>query len=143
MKKITKFIDEISGEEFNSKTKAKTSERKNIVIKNAFNFYIKDKKKPKDGNDDIGVKRTEEFYYKLIDTLIAMVKKYEPRILENYEKVGGLTRDYTKGWSMLSRFLDEGNSNLYKWWGIQGNICPKCFREYGQMYFALNCKCKK
>jgi benzoyl-CoA reductase/2-hydroxyglutaryl-CoA dehydratase subunit BcrC/BadD/HgdB len=143
MKEIKKFKDEISGEEFTSEQQAIKSENRSKDIKSSFAFYINNKNKPKDGNDGIGVKHEEEFYYRLIDTLIKLVKKYDRWILNSYEDVGGLSRENVKGYSMLGRFLDDSNSGLYHWWCIQSNICPKCYREYGQTYYALHCNCKK
>ena len=143
MKRISKFINEISGDEFYSKEKAQKSEGRSKDIKNAFAFYLNDKKKPKDGNDGVGVQRTEEFYNKLIDTLIVMVKKYEKWIAKEYAKSGGLSRLNVRGYSFLGRYLGDGGSDLYYWWSIQSCTCPHCFKEYGQTYHALNCKCQK
>jgi len=143
MKSVVQFKDEITGCLYATKEEAVKAESKSRDIKDAFSFYIDAKEHPKDGNDDVGVQRTEEFYARLVSTLIRMVEKYEPWILPSYDKVGGLTPKYVGGHSFLGRFLDDSNSPLYYWWGKQGNICPNCFREYGQMYYALNCKCEK
>ena len=142
MKKVERFVNEISKEEYSTKKEAIISENKSRDIQEAFSFYYENKIQVKDGNDEIGVQRDEEFYYKLIDTLIEMVKKYESWILEsNYAKTGFL-REKVQGYSFLGRFLDDSQSSMYHWWQIQGNICSKCYKEYGQMYFALQC-CKE
>lgn len=139
MKPIEKYVDEISGKEFDIKEEAISSENRAKDIKEHFAFYGKIDNSCDFANGKYYYQRTREIYYRLIDTLIEMVKKYEPWIAKQFGE--NLTREYIKGYSMIGRFLDDGNSDLYRWWGTQGNICPKCFREYGQMFWALHCNC--
>jgi len=46
---------------------------------------------------------------------------------------------YSYGWY---RTLDDGGSSFYPLACRVLNICPKCFREWGQPYYANNCDCK-
>ena len=141
MKTIKQYECEISGRKFDKKTDAIKYEKMMLDIQNTFSFY----KKIKDdnlsfANGKYAIQRDEDFYNKLLDGLIKMIKKYEKSLWVKCKDWGGLTRDNVKGHSSLGRWLGDSDSPLYHWWGIQGNICPKCYREYGQMYYALNCK---
>jgi hypothetical protein len=136
-----KFKDEVSGKLFDKIEDAEASEARSTEIRDAFSFYdpIEDVK-CRFANGKWCVQRTEEFYNRLLDTLVEMVEKYEPWTAKSFRESGNtLSRDVVKGYSFLGRYLDGGHSDLYHWWGIQGNICPVCFREYGQMYYALHC----
>ncbi|MEE9214679.1 MAG: hypothetical protein V3U54_07770 [Thermodesulfobacteriota bacterium] len=142
IKTITKYVDPISGQEFKTKEHAKASEKRSRDIMTTFAFY----KEPKDpgcqfSNGEFCIQRDKEFYNCLVDGLIKMVKKYEKWVYSEYKKkLGVMKREHIQGYSLLGRYLDDGDSDLYKWWGIQANVCPKCFREYGQLYYANNCK---
>lgn len=83
------------------------------------------------------IQRTKQEYDRLIDCIIYAVEKHEPWILKEYE--GRLTPDKVRGYSLLGRYLDDSCSPLYRWWGVQGKICPICYREYGQMFYTLHC----
>ena len=136
MKEITKFQDEISGNLFDTIEEATKSENKNRDIKISFDFYnpVHDVNFM---NGKYSIKHTEEFYNRLTDTLISMITKYEPWIIDRIHK--SLTRKDIKECSIIGRFLDDSNSNLYRWWTIQYNICPVCFKEFGQRYYTLRC----
>lgn len=141
MKTIHKFKDEVSGREFDTPLEALVSEKKSRDIKKAFVFY--------DSIEDVDcvfanggwcVQRTEEFYNRLVDTLIEMVLKYEPWIAEQmFIHASGMSRATISGRSIIGRYLYDGESDLYHWYCIQSNICPICFREYGQTYYASHC----
>lgn len=109
----------------------------NKKVDKMFSFW---KNSKLDANNDIGVQRTEEEYNLLLDTIIKATKEFEPWIAKEYGNK--LIRENIKGWSFIGRYFDDGDSPLYKWWEVQGNICKVCYKEYGQMYYALNC-CKK
>ncbi len=139
VKVIEKFRDEISGKIFDNIEDAIKSENKSVGIKEAFAFYVPIIDEDLDfANGNFCIQRKEEFYNKIIFALIDTIKKYEPYIAKEYNKIG-LTKDNIKGYSFLGRYLDNGDSQLYKWWTIQASICPVCFREYGQIAFALKC----
>lgn len=140
MIKINKFKDTISGLCFDTEIEAIESEKKHKDIQDTFAFYDKTKT---DScafvNGEHSIKRNEEFYSKLIDGIINMVNKYESWILKSYKN--GLTKENVRGYTILGRFLGDGDSSLYEWWSIQANICPRCFREWGQLYHANHCPC--
>jgi len=142
MKRVNKYLDEISGREFKTQEEAIKSEKKHGGIKKLFSFW----KEPKDNTCDFAngkwcYQRTEAEYHQLIEALVKGVKKYEPWIAKHYEKDGGLSKKHIGGGYIIGRFLNDGNSELYHHYGILSNICPKCFREYGQMFWAINCFC--
>ena len=141
MKTKTKYVDEISGLEFDTKEKAEKSESKHLNLKKVFNFY----KPPKDkdckfANGEYCYQRTREFYEAFETALFLAIKKYEPWIVKSYEKEGKqFTKKYLRTY-YVGRCLDDGDSSLYRWLIIFLGICPKCFREYGQTYYSMNCK---
>jgi len=143
MKRIDTFVNELTGEEFTNKDKCIKAEKKSKAIKKMFSFW---KFAPKYDTCDFAngnycYQRTKEEFDKLIDTIIQAVKKFEPWIYSGYKKHGGLKREFVIGHTFLGRYLEDGDSKLYEYWSLQGNICPKCYREYGQMYYALHCHC--
>jgi hypothetical protein len=143
MKTITKFVNEFTGEEFTNETKCLHAIEKSKGIKELFSFW---KKYPKESNcnfenGEYCYQRTKEEFDKLIDTFIIAVKKFEPWIYSQYSGYGGLKPKYVIGSTFLGRYLGDNDSELYEWWCLQSNICPKCYREYGQPYFAINCGC--
>lgn len=141
MKVISKYIDEISDREFAKKIDAIKSEKKNGAIKKIFSFW----KEPKDdgtcnfANGEYCYQRTREQFEKLRDTLIDAINLYEPWIAKQYEKHGGLKREHMGSGYLIGRYLDDSGSELYRQYGVLSNICPKCYREWGQQYFANNC----
>ena len=143
MKKIDKYIDEISRREFASKKEALESENKNKGIKKLFAFW-KNPQKDRTCNFANGswcYQRTKKDFEKFQDALIDAINRYEPWIAKQYIKHGGLKREYVGGGYMIGRYLGDGNSELYHQYCILSNICPKCFRQYGQSFYALNCLC--
>jgi len=55
------------------------------------------------------------------------------------ERIGPLSyTPWTYGWF---RTLDDGGHALYGEACRALNVCPKCFKEWGQPYFANHCKC--
>ena len=143
VKILERYEDEISGQIFDNIEDAKTSEFKSFDIQTSFDFYKPIEDECLDfANGGFCIQRSEEFYLKLLRTLLNMVNKHEIYISEQYlKKHGFMSIENIKGMSILGRFLDDNGSQLYKWWCIQSYICPKCFREYGQTYYALHCSC--
>mgnify|MGYP000867998544 CR=1 FL=1 len=143
MKTISKYIDEISGKEFKTADEAITSEKKSSGIEKIFSFWNKhpESKGCDFENGGWAYQRTEEDFLKLKDAIIEAVKSYEPWIYKQYEKSGGLTREHLGSGYIIGRFLDDGNAGeIYKYYRILSNVCPVCFREHGQPYYANNCK---
>lgn len=144
MKTIQKYVDELSGREFANRKDAIKSEKKNGGIKKLFSFW---KKPPKDKSCEFAnggwcYKRTDVEYLLLQDALIKAVNDYEPYIAKQYEKVGGLQRKHLGSGYMIGRYLNDGDSELYGWYCALSNVCQKCFREWGQPYYANHCKHK-
>jgi hypothetical protein len=81
-------------------------------------------------NGDFSVQRSEKWldsYKKEIVALVSMFKQ----IPSEYKPT-------TYGWF---RALGDSNSMFYDPACRVLNVCPKCFKEWGQLYFAKNCKC--
>ncbi len=113
VKIINKFKDEISEKIFDNIEDAIKSENKSIAIKEAFAFYVPIKDEDlKFANGEFCIQRKEEFHDKIISTLIDLIKIYEPYIAKEYASVG-LTKEYVKGYSILGRYLDDSDSQLY------------------------------
>lgn len=142
VKSISKHIDEVSGRLYDTPKEALESETKSKCIRDAFCFYVAPEEVGCDFmNGNYCIQRNEEFYNKMLDTLICMIEKHEPWISERFRMNGAqLSRESVGGYSFVGRLLDDNNSQLYKWWNIQCCICQKCFREYGQPYYALHCQ---
>ncbi len=143
MKTVEKYIDEISGKEFGTIKEAIASEKRNGGLKKLFAFW---KKVPKDkhcnfANGGHCYLRSDHEYWKFVDSLIKAIKDYEPWIASQYDSDGGLARTHVKGGYLLGRYLQDGSSELYSLYCIMSNICPKCFRQWGQPYYANHCKC--
>jgi hypothetical protein len=141
MKTIKKFINEISGEEFSEKENAIKAEKKSKNIKNLFSFWhsSKDDNYCSFANGKWCYQRTKSEYNQLIETLVKALKKYEPWITKQYKEEGGLQSKHIGRGYMIGRYLCDGNSELYHWYCLISNICPKCFREWGQLYFSNTC----
>lgn len=144
MLKRQKFVNQYTRQEFNSENACLKSERKSRGIAKLFAFW---KKAKDDANCDFGnghycYQRTEKEYKRLIDAFYLAMIKYEKWISSQFSDGQGiLKKEYINGKSFIGRYLDDNNSELNDYWCILGNICPKCFREYGQMYFANHCHC--
>lgn len=141
MKMIEKYVDEISGRIFSKRKDAIKSEKKNGGIKKLFEFW---KHHPEDPNCDFAngkwcYQRTDVEYLRLIDSFVKGIKDYEPWIAEKYEGLGGLQRVHIKGGYIIGRYLDDGMSEMDVWYRVIANICPQCFREWGQQYHANHC----
>lgn len=63
------------------------------------------------------------------------LKRYKDRILVMVGDLGYTPQSY--GWF---RCLDDGGHAFYSRACRMLNVCPKCFREWGQPYYANNCK---
>ncbi len=141
MREIIIYQDEISSRMFDKQEDAINSEKKNGGIKRMFDFW---KYPPKDtgcsfANGEWCYQRTDYEYLKFMDALIEAVKQYEPWIYSQYKEHGGLKREHVGSGYMIGRYLDDGNSELYSQYSVLSNICPVCFREWGQPYYANHC----
>lgn len=58
--------------------------------------------------------------------------------------VASIVKEYTDNnyepWSYAwFRYLDDSNSKLYKVACRVNNVCPICYKEWGQSYYAIHC----
>jgi hypothetical protein len=141
MKIITKFVDEISGDEFDNQDEAIKNEKMNKDILDSFSFF---KEVPKEKNCDFEngdwcYQRTEEEFLRYKETLLRMIKKYHKWIDKQYNKDGGLQLKHIGASYMIGRYLNDNDSSLYHHYCIMSDICPFCFRQWGQQYYANNC----
>lgn len=148
MKSVTQFKDEVTGTLFDSAKKAIASEKKHLGIRKMFSWIddaekLTRKKSEKDtcgfGNGSWCVQRNKEFSDHLVNTLTEAVYLYEPWVWKEYRKHGGLKPEFVYGMSLLGRYLES--SPLSKYLSITSCLCQKCYRQYGQPYYAINCKC--
>ena len=145
MKAIEKYEDEISGKVFDTAEKAIVSEKENGGINKLFSFW---KRRPEDKhckfvNGDGCYQRTEGDVLQFKEALLKALKDYEPWITKQYDSDGGLRIEHLGGGFIIGRYLCDGNSELYHYYCLLSCICPKCFREWGQQYYANNCKCNE
>ena len=143
MKTINKYVDEISGKEFAKIEDAIASEKKNGGIKKLFAFW---KEVPEDKHCEFAngrwcYQRTGGEYLLFIEAFIKAVKDYEPWIAGQYKSEGGFKKEHVGSGYMIGRYLGDGNSELCRQYHIISNICPKCFRQWGQPYHAAHCNC--
>lgn len=140
MRTITKYVNEVTGEEFDSLGKAQKAEKKSKAINKMFDFVQVVKEKVdccNFGNGEYCVQRSQVYYDRLRETIDKAVKVYEPEIHRDLKK----HKEYVFPFNSLGRYLGDYNSEIHTWYCIFQNICPKCYREWGQGYFALNCPC--
>jgi hypothetical protein len=142
MKTMEIYVDEISKRRFDKIEDAIKSEKKNGGIKKLFSFW---KYPPKDKNCDFAngswcYQRTKAQFKMFRENLIEAINQYEPWIAKQYKEHGGLQSEHMGSGFMIGRYLSDGNSELYSQYLTLSNICPVCFREWGQPYYANNCK---
>lgn len=149
MKSITMYKDEVSGNVFKTKKEAIASEKKHKGIKDIFKWVPDTAKlttKKGESSCDFAngywcVQWNKAMYDRLIGSIIKAMPLYEPLILKDYTKGKKLLPQDVSGGSWLGRYLSDVGSPLYDWWTRQYCICTKCYREYGQPYYAINCHC--
>lgn len=141
MKTINKYVDEISGKEFSTQEEAIKSEKKNGGIEKLFSFWkpIPKQKNCEFANGGWCYQRSDHEFLKFTDCLIKAIKDYEPWIAKQYEPDGGLKRGHMGSSYMIGRYLCDGNSELNSKYHILSEVCPVCFRQWGQPYYAINC----
>lgn len=134
MKVVEKFLDEISNRVFDTREEAIKSEIKHGGIKNLFSFWEE---------HSIGFpgsfQRTEIEFLLLKHAFVKAIIDYEPWIASHYEKDGGFRVEHVWAGAIVGRFLDDNHSPLYHWYGIISKICPVCFKEKDQQYYATHC----
>jgi hypothetical protein len=143
MKTVDRYVDEISGKEFKNEAEAIESEKKHGGVEKMFDFWTKEPKDKHCGFANGGwcYQRTREDFLKLQVSLVLAIQTYEPWIAGQYEEEGGLQTVHVGAGFLIGRYLSDGNSPLYSYYCTLSNICPKCFRQWGQQYYANKCTC--
>ena len=140
---IKQYKYSVSGKIFDNEYDAIKSEIKSADIEHTFEsfygtMYFNDTNFV---NGCYCIQRNELFYIHLLKTIVSMVHKHEPHIVEWYSnKDAQFTIESVLGQTYVGRLLSESGSQLNKWFNVQMCICPVCYREYGQPYYALNCE---
>lgn len=138
MKTVTRYVNEVTGEEFNSKNEASKAEKKSLAINKMFEFVPVVKDRGCDfANGGYCITRSKAYYERLRTTIGKAVKRYERGIHKDLKK----NKEYVFPFNILGRYLNDYGSDIDKWYTIFQDICPKCYREWGQGYYALNCPC--
>ena len=119
MKTITKYEDEISGFVFDSEEKALDSEKISVEVQRAFEWVPQFEERTRTSSDT-----TCSFSNGMWSV------KWNK---DGFEKI---SKDIAIGHRIVPR------AYLIHWTGLMNCICPKCFRVYGQPYFAINCECE-
>jgi len=79
--------------------------------------------------NEVFIQRTSQWLEKYKDAVLEIINKYES--IKKHAP-----------WSYVwFRILDDGGNIFYKIAMRTLCICPKCFKEYNQPYFGINC-CK-
>lgn len=141
MKTKTVYVDEITGQEFESEFSAIMSERVNKDIKDSFAFWTKNEDMSCGfSNGKYAVLWNKEVYDKLINIFNSLLMSYEPNVYK--EAMGKLenTNELIDSY-YVNRVLDDTGSYLNGYLYRIKCVCPNCFREYGQLYYKLHCTC--
>jgi len=142
MKTITKYVNEHTGDEYTSAKECELSEKQSMTAKEMFSFVkiVKDSG-CKFANGEYCIQRSSEYYNQLRDTIVLGIKKFDPRIARKFTEKNkdGLEVAVNFPFGIICRYLGDGASIVQDYFLIYQNICPKCYREWGQGYFALHC----
>lgn len=135
MKTKQKFVDELSGKEFDTEAQAVASETKHASIKKIFKDYQQ--------KDPSGTwhyyQRDKQWLDDLAIYIIKAIKKHEPWIIKSFKDDGKeLTKEYI-GKYYVGRCLDDGNSPINHYHYMYMQTCGKCYKQYEQAYFGLHC----
>lgn len=148
MKSVTQYKDEVTGALFNTAKAAIASEKKHMSLRKMFSWAKSGEKATtkKNEHDTCSfanggwcVQRDKAFVDRLTNTIIEAVFLFEPWVWKEYEKHGGLKPEFVHGTALLGRYLES--SPISKYLSLHLCVCKKCFREYGQPYYAIQCKC--
>ncbi len=77
------------------------------------------------------VQRTKEWYDPYMDDCMEVIAKNHPKIEKKF-------LNHTLNYGLM-RILDDSGYDEYSLLGRLSSVCPKCFREWGQPYYAINC----
>jgi hypothetical protein len=137
MKTKTKYVDEVTGREYDNKEECLKAEAESIDIRDAFAFW-----KKVDLDHGKCIQRDKEFYDKILAAFDMIMHKYHPNIIKEYnkDKENGPWRPEAVRSYYVMRVMDDSGDYLYHYTARFLHICSKCFREWDQQYFANNCK---
>lgn len=143
MKTKTVYVDEVTGNSFDSQPEAEKSENRAKDLAAMFKFMELPPKEARDkgctfSNGGYCLQHDKAFYEKIRTTIIAALRKYEPGLVKEFAKHGGI-ENCIFPWGLLGRYLDDMNSPVRPYLNRMGNICPECYREWGQGYYRLHC----
>jgi hypothetical protein len=140
-KTVVRYINSVTGDEFKTEKAALKSENRSKGIRSLFKFFIptpKDKS-CKFANGGWCYQRTKEDFIKFREALVIAIKKYHKWIASQYNEDGGFNINHIGASFIIGRYLSDSNSEIYKYYCTFSNICPVCFREWGQQYHATHC----
>lgn len=150
MRPTTKYIDEVSGREFKTSQEARRSETKYRAIAELFSWVpdmCKLTRAKSDSSCDFEngywcVQWSKEERDRLVDCIYRAIKRWERWLVKGWDVSvnGPFERKHIYTY-YVGRSLGDGSSALYKYYSLLTEICPKCYRGYGQPYFAYNCHC--
>lgn len=142
MKKKEKYVCEVCEGEFDSMVEAeKCQEMCEDLKKNPF-LNIEDSGcEFANGHGYLQLEKKQ--YDEMTLWLTEKIKKYNKWAYDDWKK-NNPKYDFREClWGgFIGRYLGDGDSKLYKYWSKLYCICPKCYKQYGQPYYAINC-CKK
>lgn len=146
MKSKTVYIDEIGDGEYATEKAAIKAENRHRDIKDMFKFW-KDEHNSKKNNNcsfsngEYWIEHDKEFYDKVIDILDKAIRKYHKELVKEYnedKKNGSWDKKHIRDGYVI-RWMRDTDIGLYKYYCWVLNICPVCFKEWGQMFFANHC----
>ena len=144
MKTVQKFINEATGEEFTDQKACETAEARSSSIKKIFSFWgeVRDPKNSCDfSNGKYCYQRAAYDRLMLAGAILTAIKLHVPALVKKYTDIGGLKLEHVSQDTYMGRYLSETNSEIYRYLYTHGCICHNCYRQYGQLYYAINCKC--
>lgn len=156
MKTIEVFINEVTKLRFDSSSDAERSEKFSKDIANTFLFWVPFEQCPRNSIMHQGIKaffiaRDESEYNKFVHAFVYVISKYKAEFdidikvfaekLESFSTLREMHSFITN--SCFGRLLNESHDSfgLKHWWTVLCRICPCCYREWDQMYYAIHCCC--
>lgn len=135
VEKVIRFQCEETGRIFDNEIAANECEIRAIDFEVTFDFHKDAELK---GTDF--VQHNEDYYNRIVDGLINLLKKWEPALYDILVSNGG--KPYIRGF--IGRYFGDGKNtkDFYRWWVVLIQFCPKCYKMYNQPYHASHCNCQ-
>lgn len=133
MEQVQRFKCELCGTEFQKKAAAVSCEKICLQI-NDFKYKYKIEKRSCNFTNGGGyVQRDIRWWNEIRKEFLGLIKSLHPQIYkESKVNVQNIT-------GFVGRYLNDSNSKLYGIWAFLYCICPKCYKEWGQPYYARHC----